>query len=736
MNHDGIMTLLEIPNKTERLMALKSKRVSPFHLRHALQDNDPDIRRTAALHPNLTHELIHESLLSGDDELKALLLTRPDLSDEHLELMSTDPKFALDVARHPRTTDIIRENALLHPIPEGVKEIHSRNLNKNIGFLTFPLLGEGRVYTYPMTGYTAHNQSDVKSHGALSSNYRDRAPTLPHERQINSWVSPRAPVRGSLPTQRKLFPVESDPFKRYGLASRIDTGKSVHATEHHEAQHSIFSRIAQKHGGDASARVIARTLSKLPSVDREHLKNLFEASGRTTGDPMVDPEESITYIHNYLQSPTHREGVHKKLGWSESEGRASLAITRKIWSSLRKIGMSLTPEEVGIEPEKHQDKISKWVKTLTKRESKSSDQLGFSVSFVELIAIAEFITRLSIDRDKVRDCLRRTDGDPKEAVLLAYGLATPEGRKAFESVKKIGLHKAEGTLLKSPRVIEAIGPGTEKIVNELKQAYNSGDVEPVALGGNHSIGAHIARCDGALYLLKPGSGKKSPAAGVEEIHASQSRREACFAGLAQLLQIEQVKPAFLIGVDGREVAVVEMWPMDWTNLHRTMSEEPNLPRTAISHYDIDVFKWSVLDYIGGNPDRHGNNLMVGPADEGNKIGLIDHGSAFAGYEFDPGNDKNSFVPYYLRVWAPPNFHGMTHENQLKSMPQLCKESDDKLKEWAMGLNPKAIETLLLQYGIDPGPTLSRLSEIQTPSDSNFSSHLNKLWLEPPQSSLS
>jgi hypothetical protein len=736
-DHDGIKTLMDIPDPVERGLALKSKRVEPYHLRHALQDMDPHIRSIAAAHPNLTPELMSEVLAGDDKDLKHIVLARPDLQDHHLAQVATDPEHALEVARHPRTTDEIRELALQHhAVPEGVKALHSASLSKNIGHITYPLLGEGKVYTKPMNRKTAGEVGHgVKSNavGAMFNNARDSAATEPGERTMSGWVR-TVRQKGSPETQTKLMDKESNPYRRFGLASQIDTGKAIKAVEDHEAQHSVFGRLSQKYGDNATRRIIATTLSKLPEQHRNHIKSLYSATG-SVHDDSTAPEETIAYLHNYLQDPNRRAAIHAKLKLvTKDSQQKSVNLARQAWNHLRKIGMSMRPEDVGVNPQDERDRMSKWVKQLAKRESIPSDQLGFSVSFFEIIAICEFLTQRTVDQQTLRQAVRNADGDGLTGVLTAFSLNTPEGRKAFDSVKALKLHKAED-VLKTPKAV--VGIDNDEIAKDIVEAYKNNGVTSVALGGKHSSGAYIAKDkDGANWLLKPGSGKKSPAAGVDETSGSQSRREAIFAAVAQKWDIAEVQPAHLLSVDGREVAAIKMWPMDWVNLHRTLAEDATLPRRALEPYRRNghLFKWSVIDFVLGNPDRHGNNLMVGPEIEGNKIGLIDHGSALAGPSFDPGHDKDSFVPYYLRVWAGPGFHGMDPKEQLTQMPELAGEADEDFRQWVTELDPKEMEAIIHRLGMDPAPSLARLQEIQSdPMATKMSRHVNQCWLESSSS---
>lgn len=748
-DHDGIMTLLGIPDPVEKGLALKSKSVEPYHLRHALQDADAHIRRQAAEHPKLTRELMREILSGEDKELKHIVLKRPDIDEHELKLVATDPDHALEVARHPKCTDDIRQLVLDEKhVPEGVRNEHTTRLSKSIGHITFPLLGEGHKYSDPMfveNGKAKSKRDQYVTGGTIppawngamiaNTNADNRTPVEPHKRTFSGFATPAE--RPASPETSKRVSTKlpgADPMKVYNASRKIDSGKTYAALENHEAQHGVFWRIAQKHGNEALSRVIATTLSKLPEPHRNHVKAIYQATGVPSAGPIVDPEESIAYMNQYLTDPHARAFMHKKMGLhTPAEQQWSMNMAREAWKRLQRIGMSLKPEDVGIDPKNETDRMARWVKKLSKRESIPSDQLGFSVSFHELIAIAQFLTQQQVDLSVVRQALMSNGGDPLEAVLHSYGLNTPEGRKAFDNVKQLKLHKTED-VLKAPKSI--VGMDDKHIGEVVKDAYEKNRVEPIHLGGKHSSGTYIIKDDKSNnWLLKPGSGKKSPAAGVDETKGSQSRREAAFSGVAEWLGITEVKPAHLVQIDGKEIAAIQMWPMDWTNLHRSMYEDANLPRRALDRYlrNGKIFRWSVLDFITGNPDRHGNNLMVSSEDDGNKIGLIDHGSAFAGPNFDPGNDRDSFVPYYLRAWAGPDFHAVDHEAQLAQMPKLSGEADEEFREWVDAISPDEFKQVLVRYGIDPAPALERLKEIQgNPNTESMSEHVNACWLMSPE----
>jgi hypothetical protein len=113
-----------------------------------------------------------------------------------------------------------------------------------------------------------------------------------------------------------------------------------------------------------------------------------------------------------------------------------------------------------------------------------------------------------------------------------------------------------------------------------------------------------------------------------------------------------------------------------------------------------------------------------------KIALIDHGSAFAGESFDPAHDENSFVPFYLRAWAPKKFNALREADKLRQMPRLDEDSARVLSHWLSEVNVDKLSALLIHFGIDPQPDLERLAKLklmasQIPADEA----VNRFWVE-------
>jgi len=261
--------------------------------------------------------------------------------------------------------------------------------------------------------------------------------------------------------------------------------------------------------------------------------------------------------------------------------------------------------------------------------------------------------------------------------------------------------------------VKAVTQDGEEVAELLKESYKAGLVLPVKLSGKHSAGSFVARNEAASksLLLKPDSGGQSPAKGAGEDTSSQSAREACFYQLAKAFGLGEFFPeAQLITVNGKEYAAFGMLPLEYTTIERREKTDPAYPtRLFLLHlHSGALHKWATMDFVFANVDRHGNNLMV---NNENVIKLIDQGSAFAGKDFAPGKDKSTFIPYYLRVWAPKKFNGLLPEEKLRYLPRTSGQTNLELKNWIASISAGVIMQQCNKYGIDPVPSLDRLNKL-------------------------
>lgn len=363
------------------------------------------------------------------------------------------------------------------------------------------------------------------------------------------------------------------------------------------------------------------------------------------------------------------------------------------------------------------------------------DMHGFRPENEPAFKAARFLSGLPpVNRSAARNALYE-EGDIERAALKAYGISiTKENLKALQAFLEVSkLDKAESMDLSTVKIptVQAVTQDGKDTAEKIKKAYKAGLVLPVQLAGKHSSGSMLARDDedGRSYLLKPGTDTQSPAAGVQQEDASQSAREAAFWYVANNWNLGQWFPrADLLSLDGKLFACQDLLPFNFSTVERKSKVDKGLPQRLfrIPLSTGDLHKWAVLDAVLGNPDRHGQNCMV---NQDGIIKLIDHGSAFAGPDFDPARDKNSFVPYYLRAWAPATYNQLTPEEKLKFLPRVNHKVESLIRDWLFSLDENVLKQIMGKYGIDPGPSVARLDKIRKMAETMpVDEAINKYWV--------
>lgn len=366
------------------------------------------------------------------------------------------------------------------------------------------------------------------------------------------------------------------------------------------------------------------------------------------------------------------------------------------------------------------------------------DMHGFQPEFSEEFEAARLLAGLPrCSHATARRALYEEEVNISKAALRAYGLnVTEDNLAALKSIQNMsGLDKSEDHNFLTTDIpqVDAVTESGKRFADMVKEAYKAGEVEHVNLDGKHSQGSMIATDDKTRkrFLLKPGSGPQSPADGASQDLASQSAREAAFWHVADAWGVGHWYPeSELINIGGKDYSVQRLLAFNFASIDRRGKTDPAWLRRIFSKplSDGDLLKWSVMDYVCGNPDCHDQNIM---ADEDGNLQLIDHGSAFAGSEFNPGHDRNSFVPGYLRAWAPPNFHKLRDVEKLKFMPTSNKQISDQVADWVLQLEPQKLAHILQEYQVDPSASLERLEAVRSAAsnrDKLFSDSMNRLWV--------
>jgi len=729
------------------LAALKNKRVTPELLQHQVYSHSPDIRSAVAAHPNATPAQIHAGLKDPDNFVALEAVSRKDLTPEHLtaamkhpsalvrKLALSDPRanhshFKMGLADPDESVRKVAEQQKvafakpkIHPIEPSEPEVTSHpavvvgdkhtpksyaehliakhgwrqtseGLQKSIGYVVYPHFGVPSPYSEPMA-------RTPEQHAAF--------------RQANTGTT--NPNSGGFVAYHAKADRPTPPAER-GFSSSYSTDAKFNSIEH-ETQHSVYSVLKQMHGKEAGRRIVEKTLEGLTPDERGHLHAITDPAVKNYPEKKAS-EERITYLHNYTSDPTFRKAVHVKMGIAGNLKAQHLSVqhAKKIAQHLQSIAADMKPEHVGLSDVQKSESVI--------------NELGFGVQQDLYLNAVSDLCQIECDGDLFRLEVAKNDDLATSTLVSAHLPPLVEYQIALDEQARIS--SVALVLCKSDMEVQNVLPEGQTTAEAVKRAFEANQVEEVQLGGKHSKGTMVAEDpDGAHFLLKPGSGKLSPAAGVREEVATQARRECAFWHVARNWGLGQFIPrADLISLNGKEIAALHRLPWDWQNLDKLAKKDPQAPVKALEPYlkNGDLHKWAVIDAVLGQTDRHGANIMVSPDEDGCKIALIDQGSALAGPSFAPGTDPKSFIPYYLRVWRAKDWKDMDLEQKLKAMPEVHGDNEEHLRQWALGLRTEDLESILVRYGVTPQASLARLAQFkQMALAPDFCVAINRWWLE-------
>lgn len=515
-----------------------------------------------------------------------------------------------------------------------------------------------------------------------------------------------------------------------------------HGTKLHEDLHLHFNRVEKKYGPHGRTQLAQNLYEAIPVQYRQAMDEYQnQMGGPGYQSSPIEHEEKLARLLNYMNSRDdrlnfhdaatqlenpdyHRSDFDTKMKRAYHALRAASETADDSWATHVKTHLFAKGEEplpdLNLPDDSDLGVDSEIVR----------DMQGFAPHLHSVFDAARFLVNgPELGLDSIRRALYREDSDLEAAALRAYGIeVTDQNLQALRAVQQVqGLTKAETT----PK-LEQVLPGVsqaQETASQVQRAATAGQVQSVDLKGKHSKGTLLVKDPGTkqVFLLKPGSGGPGPAAGAQEEHASQSCREAAFWHVAKQWHIDSAVPeAELLSIDGKQYAAIELLPFDWKNVEKVRQKDPGKVLKALERYREPgtLHQWAVLDFVLGNPDRHGMNLMMSPEGE---LKLIDHGSAFAGIDFDPSRDENSFVPFYLRAWAPARFNALSAGEKLKLMPTVSHNVEKLLRRWVAALDAQALGSLLQEYGIDPEPSLARLERVRN-SEGPIDQAMNRLWV--------
>lgn len=504
----------------------------------------------------------------------------------------------------------------------------------------------------------------------------------------------------------------------------------IMATKEHEKMHEVFSHVEAKYGRQARRNLAENMFNAIPKQyhsDIDRLQRHFAGDYYDKTSPNTATEEKLARVMNYLNSAENRQNFN----YSYDQFHDKTFDMERFHANMKEahkalLGASGVANEHWLNPNH------------VKKNEKYSDQavqqmLGYSHMYESIKRAAKFLYGKGLDDGLLKDKVMLHGNNMIDAFLDAYCIPIDnKSRKALLSVARLqDMSKSE--LVPFAHNISAVFPEDQELAKELQKSMNAGNIQPIDLNGKHSKGSMLVQDDhGNIWIIKTESGPISPSKGISQEHASASLREGAFWALANHLGIGHSIPVTKSMIfDTKAVAVIRMLDHhEWNNLDTAGYMHGNTPRQALEPYreSGELFKWAIMDYITGNADRHGANLMVSSKESGHKVMLIDHGTTFAGTAFNP-LDKDTWTPYYLRIWKSDNWKNMDINEKIRALPRASSEVEQKIAEWLANIDEKYVSAMLQKYSINPDPTVQRLQRIkQSLGKEPIDLTIGKFWL--------
>lgn len=494
--------------------------------------------------------------------------------------------------------------------------------------------------------------------------------------------------------------------------------KAPIATVQHENAHMFFNRVAAKHGVKAKRTLLHNLWNSIDPEDKKAVQD-FVSHKYAGKEPIRWHEEHIANLLNYLNSPIERELYHKAKGFDTGKESPIDIRMKRAFRAVQKASKVADKHWLKrVIPSEHVPSIIKksedWKPSLEEIEH-AHDLLNASTYNIPEFRAAKFMAnQYTPTQEDIDAALMEHEGDHLASALMAHKIpVTHETVALLQKIMEMqDFKKAEFEVAALPRKVVPFNDEAIPVAEAVQEAFIDKKVTPISLNGKHSSGTAIVKIDGQPWLLKPGSGALSPALGVSEEKASQSRREVVFNVIARLMGLGHYVPkAALLIIDGKEVAALEFFSNDYKPLGKIQKDSNISLKDTFQRFVGNglLYKWAAMDYLLGQADRHSGNIM---ADDGGNVRFIDAGSAFAGPSFNPSADLKSFIPFYLRVFSGRKFKALTPKERYESMPSISTEADYALKFWLDSLPEGQIVATCNQFGISPQPIVDRLKALR------------------------
>jgi hypothetical protein len=351
----------------------------------------------------------------------------------------------------------------------------------------------------------------------------------------------------------------------------------------------------------------------------------------------------------------------------------------------------------------------------------AKEMLGFSFQADSYFDTARWMAGVeqSISRLHYRQVLLKHDGDIELAALAAYGFDfTDENLRALRGLVGSGsLAKAEEQPVPPPESLVPAHPDGTDAAEEVRRGFDAGTFRIVAAEREALEGLDDGDGPGdqAPVPAQARLGRQpSPASGVHEEDASQSRREAAFWHVADALHLGEYLPrADLLYIDGKEVAAIQMLPLSFKNLgDAAKSYKAVIPQ---AHDAVSRLR----DHAQvGHPRLHPR--QPGPAlaePHARHRRREDH----AADRPRLGDGRRQLRSGARRELLHPLLPARVHLDevrpdgpgqQLRQMPTAGIDGEKALARWLRDIDQKRLAAKLQSYGIDPEPMVARLEYIK------------------------
>jgi hypothetical protein len=140
-----------------------------------------------------------------------------------------------------------------------------------------------------------------------------------------------------------------------------------------------------------------------------------------------------------------------------------------------------------------------------------------------------------------------------------------------------------------------------------------------------------------------------------------------------------------------------------------------------------LHQWAVLDYVLGNPDRTADHVFHV---EMSDINAIEPAAGCLGVL--PFGGSGTFVPAYMRCWAPEPWYDLSLEAKWSRWPSTSM-MEPRLKSWLMDLSVQALREVCAATGLPSDPAVLRLEKLKADAQNDsFDLAIRNAWLVAAQ----